>query len=180
MGDHLMVDIETMGKGPNGAIFQIGACLFDLDGVNESINIPIDLASSVRCGMELDASTIEFWVHHAEVYLTIKDLREGNTLHDGLVKLCSFVDHWERLEGVWSNAPVFDFGILRSAFGVFGDLPPWSHRQERCSRTILYSVGSIDEHVEIPERTSTRHDAEADAIYQAEVLIALLKQLGVA
>lgn len=64
----VMLDLETMGNGPRAAIVAIGAVEFDLDtgAVGERFYTPVDLATSVSLGGEMDASTVLWWMQQSD------------------------------------------------------------------------------------------------------------------
>jgi len=64
----VMLDLETMGTGPNAAIVAIGAVEFDLQTgtVGERFYRVADLESSVECGGVIDASTVMWWLKQSD------------------------------------------------------------------------------------------------------------------
>ena len=64
MSEHIftqvMLDLETMGKGPDAAIVAIGACTFDIAAgkIGTTYYNRVDLASAVSAGGVIDASTV--------------------------------------------------------------------------------------------------------------------------
>ncbi|CAM7540570.1 3'-5' exoribonuclease Rv2179c-like domain-containing protein [Citrobacter freundii] len=61
---HLMVDLETMGSGPDAPIVSIGAVYFDPSTGNTGAEFyqVVSLESSMSFGMKPDASTIQWWL----------------------------------------------------------------------------------------------------------------------
>lgn len=61
---HCMLDLETMGSAPTGAIVQIGAVAFTEVAVFEdgAFRRSVDLGSSMGIGMTVDGSTVDWWL----------------------------------------------------------------------------------------------------------------------
>lgn len=59
-----MVDMETMGNGPDAPIVSIGAVFFDPSTGNTGAEFyqVVSLESSMSFGMKPDASTIQWWL----------------------------------------------------------------------------------------------------------------------
>lgn len=174
----VMLDLETMGNGPDAAIVAIGAVAFDIETATISpvgLYHRVDLDSAVKYGGVLDASTVTWWLHKpsqaAREEITRKDLDREHII-DAL-DLFSF---WLRNEAageetrVWGNGAAFDNVILRRAYQRGKREAPWSHWNDRCYRTIK---GLYGHQVKI-ERTGTHHHALADAEAQAVHLLRML------
>jgi exodeoxyribonuclease VIII len=158
-----MVDLETMGKGPRAAVCSIGAVPFSADGIGPGFEAWADLGSAVALGLEMDASTVAFW------------LGQPGELRGSLVTTASaplpdclraFADWCKATLAddfcIWGNGATFDNVILASAFDAAGIARPWSYRQNRCYRTL---------HALFPdvafEPTAKAHSAIDDARAQA-------------
>lgn len=175
-----MIDLETLGSAPDGAIVQIGACAFNLPvngyagEVGDPIRIPVSVEDAVEMGMTLDPSTVLWWFERPELFRRITT---------GAVELLAALAElegsfkWGNVDGVWSNAPLFDFAILRTAFDLVDCDVPWHYRQERCSRTLFHVAKRGRPVLEIPDREGTHHDAGDDAKFQAQLAVALSRPL---
>ena len=62
--NHVMTDIETMGKNPNAPIVAIGAVLFDpvAGELGNQLYVKVNLEDAVRTGGVMDASTVLWWL----------------------------------------------------------------------------------------------------------------------
>ena len=70
MNTEIMLDLETMGLGPDAAIVAIGAVAFDTSTLAIDpckFFVAVDLESSVRSGGVMDASTVMWWMQQDEV-----------------------------------------------------------------------------------------------------------------
>ena len=59
---NLMLDIETLGTGPNSVILSIGAVEFDETGVISKFYEAIDPESCTDWGLQIDARTVLWWM----------------------------------------------------------------------------------------------------------------------
>lgn len=166
--EHVMLDIETMGIGPDAAIVSIGACKFDRD-VDESLwetfyEVPSDWKGS------LDVNTVKWWLSQPdETRSSIAKSFSNKPLKQILEELVEFIGTCS----VWGNGVDFDNAIIQSACRREG-VKPWSYRQNRCFRTIKNIYDSKTYYKpEIP------HHAMYDAIAQAKSLIMLSNLYGV-
>jgi len=170
---HVMIDIETFGKAPDACIIEIGAVEFDMDGTfGDELDCPIHPQTSLDLGMKLDVDTILWWGSIGGWQLPDKYW----TIEGALNKLAD--TDWNKFEGVWTNAPTFDFVILDNAYKLMGKELPWHYRQQRCARTLLYTALQIIPDIQLPERQTAKHNALHDAIYQAQIVQYLMARLG--
>ena len=162
----IMLDLETMGTCPNAAIIAIGAVKFDQDGVHDRFYRTVSLASSVECGLKIDADTVMWWLSQSEAArdrLQIDPVELGEALFEltlwyGEPDTCP----------VWGNGVAADNVWIRSAFNALGIAPPWSFWNDRCYRTIKNMPANVG--VEF-ERIGVFHNAVDDAESQALHLI---------
>jgi hypothetical protein len=75
--------------------------------------------------------------------------------------------------GVWGNGATADNVWIKSAFQIEGILCPWTHKQDRCYRTLKAMLPSI----EAPPFIGTEHNALVDAVNQMAHLKLLLAAL---
>ena len=182
MTRNVMIDIETMGKGPRAAILAIGAVEFDPVGTsrNPSFYRVVSLASSVAAGLEMDAETVIWWMGQPDAARAAASAGGRNdSLESALRSLSEFLigdalsDEKEDLI-VWANGASFDFPILSEAFRLCGIEKPWHYWNERCHRTLRKTIpGAIE-----PERGGDKHNALDDAAHQAASLQVILATLG--
>jgi len=172
-----MVDLETMGRPPRGAIASIGAVEFDLvtGRVGSKLHRVVDLVSSAALGMELHPATIEWWLaiesRKAKVAI-IGPRRLG--IRDALDEFSEWFPEGAR---IWGNGVGFDVVILRSAYELAGAKPPWHYRAERDVRTLVglardLSGGEEDPSARFGGASDHHHalrDAEAQVAYCCEL-----------
>lgn len=173
---HVMLDIEAFGKAPNGCLVEIGACEFGVGAVHTSVRkrqFCIRPQSSQEVGMLLDADTVLWWMKQGGWKVHEDDTID---LQSALETFASSLP-WSMYEGVWSNAPLYDFAILRRAFELCDMKCPWHYRQERCSRTLFYLTMQRWPEFSLPEREGIHHRAVDDATYQAKIAAGMMKAL---
>lgn len=177
---HIMIDIETMGGAPTGAIFSIGWCEFPLPLEEPEpyavTNINVFLESSIGAGMTTDTSTEDFWrrPENAEALEACRAI--PMTLPRALAVMAREVP-WKEMLGVWSRAPAFDFSILNHAFGCCKMDVPWHFRQQRCQRTVLALCGQLGLTPSVPKRAGPKHTASGDAEFEAHCLAATFAEI---
>ncbi|EMB6712626.1 TPA: 3'-5' exoribonuclease domain-containing protein [Escherichia coli] len=176
--DHLMIDLETMGKNPDAPIISIGAIFFDpqTGDMGPEFSKTIDLETA---GGVIDRDTIKW---------RLKQSREAQSaimtdeipLDDALLQLREFIDEnsGEFFVQVWGNGANFDNTILRRSYERQGIPCPWRYYNDRDVRTIVELGKAID----FDARTAIpfegeRHNALDDARYQAKYVSVIWQKL---
>lgn len=168
----VMLDLETMGNGPRAAIVAIGAVEFDprTRTVGDRFYQTVDLATAVKMGGEMDASTVLWWLKQSDS-ARAEFTKEGAHLEQALLdfKTWMFYRGAPELICVWGNGAAFDNVILSSAYRAAQIEQPWRHWNDRCYRTIKAQRPEI-----VMQRRGTHHNAVDDAESQAWHLLELL------
>lgn len=168
----LMIDLETMGLPPDGALISIGAVFFDIptQTVGPTFSRTIHLATSVRDGGKINAATVMWWLRQGD------DARKsvaygGADIHVVLKEFSEFIDGvcGKKTVRPWGNSASFDMGILGGAYQRSNLEVPWFWANERDFRTVqnLYS-GAVK--YDPSEKGDGAHDAAVDARFQVEHL----------
>jgi DNA polymerase III epsilon subunit-like protein len=134
--NHLMIDIETMGCSQTAAIVSIAAVEFDMTGrTGETFYNVIDLQSCLDYRLEMDGSTVMWWLRQSEA--ARKELTESKAVNlpTALLDFSAWIN--KREYEVWANGARFDLGILSNAYQVCGIAVPWHFRKERDVRTLV-------------------------------------------
>ncbi|EFM9932438.1 exonuclease [Escherichia coli] len=176
--DHLMIDLETMGKNPDAPIISIGAIFFDpqTGDMGPEFSKTIDLETA---GGVIDRDTIKWWLKQSrEAQSAI--LTDEIPLDDALLQLREFIDEnsGEFFVRVWGNGASFDNVILRRSYERQGIPCPWRYYNDRDVRTILELGKAID----FDARTAipfegVPHNALDDARHQAKQVSAIWQNL---
>ncbi|ENY7427352.1 3'-5' exoribonuclease [Escherichia coli] len=176
--DHLMIDLETMGKNPDAPIISIGAIFFDpqTGDMGPEFSKTIDLETA---GGVIDRDTIKWWLKQSrEAQSAI--LTDEIPLDDALLQLREFIDEnsGEFFVRVWGNGASFDNVILRRSYERQGIPCPWRYYNDRDVRTIVELGKAIDfdARTDIPFE-GERHNALDDARYQAKYVSAIWQKL---
>lgn len=172
---HIMLDLETMGNGSRAAIIQIGAVEFSTTSLGREFKVNVDLTSSLRAGLEVDGSTIYWWMQQSEA-ARASVYAPGMSLKDALVRFAEFVRNEVKAEFVWGNGATFDNVILRNAYRAIDEPCPWHFRGDRDMRTLI----SIAKSKGITGPTvdkGTEHDALDDARRQAQIVQYIVERL---
>lgn len=187
----LMLDIETFGTGNNAAIVSIGAVFFDADAdvldadaFGPEFHMGVDVTKTDRDMLgTMDATTVAWWLSQDKPAqdALLAAIKGGEPLGSVLQSFANFVI--ESATGVeriptnprnirlWSNGPTFDETIVRAAFDRYGIPLPISYRGSRCCRTMFDMARSLGWNPEELGRNEAKHDALADALFQARGVI---------
>lgn len=176
--DHLMIDLETMGKNPDAPIISIGAIFFDpqTGDMGPEFSKTIDLNTA---GGVIDRDVIKWWLKQSrEAQSAI--MTDEIPLDDALLQLREFIDEnsGEFFVQVWGNGANFDNTILRRSYERQGIPCPWRYYNDRDVRTIVELGKAID----FDARTAIpfegeRHNALDDARYQAKYVSVIWQKL---
>lgn len=168
----VMLDLETMGNGPQAAIIAIGAVEFDIltQQIGDRFYTVIDLESAVACGGVMDASTVLWWLKQSDAARAEFE-RSGDHISVALQKFAGWMENRAKRDDVrvWGNGAAFDNVILASAYRRNGTTQPWQFWNDRCYRTIKAQHPTVT-----MERNGTHHNAVDDAESQARHLISML------
>jgi exodeoxyribonuclease VIII len=174
----LMIDLETMGRAPRGAIVSLGALYFDLEsgGFGASFYGTVDLRDSVRCGMEMDPDTVLWWLGQSPEAIASWKQAESQTLSSVLLAFFDWMNDNERNANVWAKGPTYDLSILTAAYKCIGvSSPPWGFRNEKCVRTVINLAMRLGFEPESVPREGLEHHAAWDVWHQVRVCHAAWK-----
>lgn len=169
--NQVMVDLETMGTASNAAIIAIGAVRFDPEEqkITDSFYEVIDLQSCIDMGLEIEASTVMWWMQQS------KDARKEFNCQGRPISVALFnFRNWLGEDAVvWGNGAAFDNVILANAYKKYGAEQPWKFWNDRCYRTVKNLYPNVPFY-----RNGTYHRAVDDAESQALHLMKILKEIG--
>ena len=131
----LMIDIETVGTGPEACILTIAAQAFDpftRGYYNQEYYARIDIESQE--GRNIEQGTIDWWATQPTAAREEAFAEEGRIpLKQALEELGKLIWHSKR---VWANGPTFDMNILEHAYKSYGIPLPWKYFLVRDARTV--------------------------------------------
>ncbi|WP_194857637.1 exonuclease [Citrobacter freundii] len=181
---HLMVDLETMGSGPDAPIVSIGAVYFDPSTGNTGAEFyqVVSLESSMSFGMKPDASTIQWWLKQSSEARSAILVDEAMGLRETLELLADFIAenaaNGSHTVQLWGNGCSFDNVILRRAYALTETPFAVPFRNDRDVRTMVElgkSVG-INPRYDIPFE-GDMHNALSDARHQVKYVSAIWQRL---
>jgi hypothetical protein len=174
-----MIDLESLSLKPNAALVSIGAVMFDENGIHGELYIPIKLESN-PADADVDVSTVAWWMNQSDdARRVFADTAKKWELTDALLELHNFIIiNTRRAEDfeVWCNGADFDFSVLKWHYVNQGWDLPWNYKQQRDCRTLFALRPDIKDKLKAAS-TGTHHNAYDDAIWQAEVTLAILKEI---
>lgn len=164
----VMLDLETMGNGPDAAITAIGAVCFDPVGgtVGSGFYRVVDLASSVAAGGVMDPATVLWWMKQSDAARG-EFARPAVWLSKALEDFAEWLSHCGEVR-MWGNGAAFDNVILAVAYKRAWLPVPWSYKNDRCYRTVAALAPEVAR-PEVGERHNAADDAEAQARHLIEV-----------
>ena len=173
---HVMLDLETAGRAPNGAIIAIGAVCFNAAGVLDTFAAQLDFTQSVRDGGTIDPDTIKWWLEQDSAVRT----RMFGGKEEPAAALRRFFSWYEGTgaKRIWANGTTFDMPILETAFVRAGLNPPYRYKDVRDMRW-LRDIVPIKLFEPIYAANPAVHDAVEDAIVQANIVRVAAAHLGV-
>jgi hypothetical protein len=168
----IMLDLETLGKGPEAAVVSIGAVKFNLEDYDnyEDIRNRPERTFKATISLEniegkIDGSTVNWWLKQSEE--ARRSLTEADT-HFPSTAIQNF-SRWvwpERMYNIWGNGATFDNIILRSLFYKLRQPKPWAYNQDRDMRTLKDIALRVCPDLDLNIRIGTYHNALDDAITQ--------------
>lgn len=167
-----MVDLETLGNKPGAVIVSISAVQFDLvtGETGKKFSTFISLEDSIKQGLQMDASTVVWWLNQAKEAqeMLVDGIAHGEhvTLQTALMDFNSFIINTFGNKSdveVWGNSARFDFGLLCRAYDLAGIKYGWSHRNERCVRTLVSFCPEIKKGTKFE---GVAHDGLYDCLHQ--------------
>ena len=166
-----MIDLETLGTGPESVVISIGACAFNIQTrkIESTFIMVCDIEDQMKRGRKLDAPTLKWWMGQSDGAKKVFHDQAKPTL-----QVLQAFTNWmikgvpakkDRL--VWGNGSHFDISIMESILQQFGIEVPWMY----------YSVYDVRTFKRFPgkgakiEKKGVAHNALDDAISQAEYVM---------
>lgn len=165
--NHVMVDLETFGKGENAVIAAISAIAFDIKtgDISRVFYQKIDITTCLALGMEVDGSTIYWWLNQSEE-ARMELLTDTQTILVAIARLSEWMGYISEFQ-VWGNGASFDLPKLKNAFVKCGYNVPWNHWNERDVRTMVMLRPEVKEEM---TWEGIKHHAEFDGRFQVAVV----------
>ena len=182
----IMVDLETLDTEADAIIVSIGACFFNpLTGeIGKVFDRVIEVDDCSSKGMRMSGSTLGFWLKNPEAAgMVFGDDIQKVSLKTALQDFYSFIkyeseDQVGRVR-LWANDPSFDKSMITYSSRACGIEYPLAFWNTRCVRTILgLYPNTLFKQWKIDNPRQGYHQASFDAIYQAQYISHILRELG--
>ena len=174
MNPEVMVDIESLSSRQDAAIIAIGLCLFDDKEILDSHQILIDprFAPGHR-----DPETLKWWNRQdPDVF---RKMMSGDTMPwDACEEMYAICESTWEARTIWANAPTFDVNLLRRLFDLYDVDFPFHFSREMDYRSVKKFAKKMKIDFSEPLNSRSAHDAESDAVAQAEALQIMLRDLA--
>ena len=147
---HVMLDIETLGTGPNAAIIAIGAVWFnplrqdtveELLRNNKNYYQAITIDSCLLEGFDIDAKTFEWWKHQSTVAKAQVFGRDDSVSIK--TAITDFLGKLKPENTLWGNGVSFDNVILKNAADRLRIEFPVGYQNWMCMRT-MKNIFNVD------------------------------------
>jgi len=166
-----MIDIETIGTGPDACILTIAMQTFDpfaRGWYDRHYYARIDIES--QPDRNIEESTLQWWASQPA------ESREEAFSEQGRIPLKQALEEMHPIiwnsDFLWANGPTFDMNIIEHAYKSYAMSLPWKFYRVRDARTV-YSL-----YPDLP-KPPVSHHALDDCQQQILKLQATLKYLGV-
>jgi hypothetical protein len=169
---HLMLDLETLGRGPQSVITQIGAAYFNMDGdIGGKFSVNIQIQDCLNHGLIIDGSTIKWWFEQPESARTW--IKDAKTLSEALnaFRVFSF-----NAKHVWSHS-TFDIPIITNAYRILGQGTPFNYHDMCDLRTLTWLWGGDYKKLKEKHPQENKHDALSDCLYQIKYATYCFKEI---
>jgi len=175
MSTHVMIDMETLGTGPDAVVLTLGAVKFDPYNLQEPhtpLYFRINVDEQTALGRTIDESTLEWWgKQDPAIFEEAMSEEDRLPLVDVLAQINKYV---VGVDKIWAQGILFDIGMLENLYKQMKQPCPWNFWQIRDSRTIM-DLG--DDSAKTSNKSA--HNALADAFAQAVAVQNIYKQLGI-
>ena len=175
MGNHVSLDLETLGKAPGCPVVSIGWCIFNETEILERGELFPLLNTQIEAGAKLDVDTLQWWMRQsddARMDWVLGQERQGFELRECL-KILSGELQRNRVKYVWGFGATFDVSITEALYTMANLEIPWKFWNIRCGRTLTQLAD-----IKIDRDKGVHHTAEQDAFAQAQAFQAALKKLA--
>ena len=176
MPTHATIDLETVDVRPTSTVLSLGAVKFNphlRQEPHSELYFKISIDDQDRYGRTTDNSTIQWWSSQdAEIREEAFDQTGAVTVEQACDQIARFA---VGVDMFWGQGYGFDFTILEDMFRNVRRPVPWNFWQIRDSRT-LFGLCAQDPRKQMQ---TDKHNALADAYYQARAIQLAYRELGV-
>lgn len=169
--NHVMLDMETLGTGPNAVVVQMALVRFRLHDpdnatILQNVAIDFDWQDQLSQGRVITQDTLQWWMQQPDA-VRGKVFGPGEfriETEAGIESAAAF------LEGVgnpviWACPANFDIPLFEGLLQTYGIRVPWFHRDTMCLRTLCLAAG-YDRRMDKRGDGHMHHDATDDCHFQ--------------
>lgn len=132
-----MLDLETMGTGPNGAVIQIGLAAFNMktwatDKAHDLL-VDVDLLTTLMLNGNVDKSTVDWWRSRGG----FKRHSPPVDIRVALLRTIEWFCDYPNIKKVWAVGPQFDVAVMEGNFRAAKLECPWLYNAGRDVRTVF-------------------------------------------
>lgn len=161
----VMIDLETLGTGPDAVVISIGAVFFDIENKTTGVTFyaVADIDEQLERGRKPTGDTIKWWLGQSDS--AKKVFNESARPMARVLTEFAMLYHVINPKGayVWSNGSTFDITIMENLFKDYGLPIPWSYNKTMDLRTFKRFKGNGKPIV----KQGVAHNALDDALSQA-------------
>lgn len=176
MTTHATIDLETLDVTPTATILSIGGVKFDpytVDDPHTKFYCKICVNDQDKLGRTTSEDTIKWWSKQdPKIQEETFDQTNALTVADALADLTKWT---AGVDMFWGQGYGFDFTMLENMYRSIKKPIPWNFWQIRDSRTLF---GVLRENPRSKMQVN-KHNAYADAFYQAKAIQIAFSDLGV-
>lgn len=176
----IMLDLETAGPAPDGAIVSIGWCVFDRDRGPlgpvpgyEPRRVDVIVESCLDIGMVIDPDTVKWWLSQEAEVRRLWNAPGAVPIREALRV---FAAEFAKLDAaspsghsplIWAYPATFDLSIFDRAYQLAEMPKGFDRRTYACSRSVMKALGYRRSDERVPKQWRAKHLPEADAVRQA-------------
>lgn len=179
--DNLMIDFETLATTADAMVVSVGAVKFNIDTGEIDPNgyyTALELDEQFLHRRRVMSGTLTWWMSPdqrpaQDVFLD----KNTKPISEFLPEFADFIGGAieQKNMKMWSNGASFDLPILQHLYVDNGIEPPWKFWNDSCYRTIKNLP--MMKGLVLPKFDGTKHNALADAMWQAQCLCIMWKHM---
>lgn len=167
----LMIDLETLGTGPDTCVISIGACFFNEETgeIGPTYYMAFDIDSQLKAGRSVTGSTLKWWMGQSNAAKVVFN-EKAEDPKQVLELFAKWVLAQTTISKVkpWGNGATFDISIIEDMFHMYNVKCPWLYYNVFDLRTFKRYVAN---NAKIDRAEGVAHNALSDAVNQAKYVI---------
>ncbi len=161
-----MIDLETLGTGPDAVVISIGAVMFNPQSmeINSTFYMALEIQEQLNRGRKIDSDTLKWWMQQSDAAKRVFN-EKAKTVKEVLETLAWWIKENSNVKKikVWGNGSSFDISIMDHLYRMYDAVVPWGFNNVNDLRTFR----RFDAENEKVEKLGIDHNALDDAKSQA-------------